>query len=152
VEIVATPEMIQRAAVAAPGLRNFMKDPDSFILESVTLWTRPGNNVDEQVICFGFRSKNGYGGYAHGSAMMRLTGSTDIISRGGTLLECNGGVSDASTDITAEVMAALAGPAPETPADKAKAAQRYADCLKLAVDNPQIACKPVIDDLKKNTK
>jgi len=28
----------------------------------------------------------------------------------------------------------------ESPADKAKKAQQYADCLKLAVDNPQITC------------
>lgn len=34
-------------------------------------------------------------------------------------------------------------PAPqevESPADKAKKAQRYADCLKLALDNPQMTC------------
>jgi len=31
--------------------------------------------------------------------------------------------------------------AEETPADKAKKAQQYADCLKLAVDNPKILCQ-----------
>jgi hypothetical protein len=40
-----------------------------------------------------------------------------------------------------------AAPAPETgpptltPADQAKKAQQYADCLKAAVDNPSIVCK-----------
>jgi hypothetical protein len=38
---------------------------------------------------------------------------------------------------------ASSSPAPqqvESPADKAKQAQQYADCLKLALDNPQIIC------------
>jgi hypothetical protein len=38
---------------------------------------------------------------------------------------------------------ASSSPAPhqiESPADKAKQAQQYADCLKLALENPQIIC------------
>jgi hypothetical protein len=46
-------------------------------------------------------------------------------------------------DITARVKSALAAPAPvtTTPAEQVKRAQAYADCLKLAVDNPAIVCK-----------
>ncbi len=32
-------------------------------------------------------------------------------------------------------------PLPATPAEQAKTAQAYADCLKLAVDNPKIVCR-----------
>lgn len=50
-------------------------------------------------------------------------------------------------NITAEVKAALAPPTPspviqQSPAEQAEQAQQRADCLKLAVKNPSIVCKP----------
>jgi hypothetical protein len=153
--IGATRAIVKRAVDAVPALRDTMKDPDSFVLESVSIVTR-GNHVpnwmdgnthfNDNVICFGFRSKNGYGGYGHESAMLLLEGDGGFLADRGTrgsLLGCNAGKFDAITDLTAEVKTALQPPPPQaqTPEEKAKQAQDYADCLKVAVNNPSIVCK-----------
>jgi hypothetical protein len=60
------------------------------------------------------------------------------------------GTGKLSADVEAQVCTPQAAPAPEptpapeaapSPAEQAKQAQAYADCLKLAVDNPKIVCK-----------
>jgi len=60
------------------------------------------------------------------------------------------GTGKLSADVEAQVCTPQGTPAPEptpspeaapSPAEQAKTAQAYADCLKLAVDNPKIVCQ-----------
>jgi len=54
---------IQRAITYAKVLQSSMRDPDSFVLEAVYL--KPNKKVEPN-ICYQYRAKNAYGGYASG--------------------------------------------------------------------------------------
>lgn len=162
---------VQQAAAAVPQLKEKLRDPDSFVLEHVytasiptikcdSKWCRHKEHVKVDALCFIYRSRNGYGGYAFsGGAVLSLTTIDAPLSdwKDKTLHfyepdergEFHSVMGDevvkacqpkfASGEITDDVKSALASK-PVTPADKAKAAQQYADCLKLAVENPKITC------------
>jgi hypothetical protein len=130
-------------------------------------WTcRHKTKVPVTSICLSFRSHNAYGGYGDsGIAVLRESGVLNVLetdsnplhtdvfhdygakisltTKGEPREPCQ--AKNLTADITAEVKAALNPPAStpvsQTPADQAKQAQQYADCLKLAVDNPNIVCK-----------
>lgn len=53
------------AAIGFLALKKAMRDPDSFVLEGAL--ARPGNDV----VCFTYRAKNGFGGYTNGSAVFK---------------------------------------------------------------------------------
>lgn len=156
---------VQRAANAVPVLRSMMKDPDSFVLERVF---KSGSGPELYSICYMFRAHNSYGGYGDIGIVIQAWGELPEMNKKlkrmykdrviGKLVmdekDAMGGPpmclrilqTPHHVDITAEVKAALAPPpAPAPPAesaeDKAKHAQQYADCLKLAVDNPKVVCK-----------
>ncbi|MGD0793308.1 MAG: hypothetical protein ABR920_16185 [Terriglobales bacterium] len=154
----ADPIAVQRAVTAVPVLRSMMKDPDSFQLESV--YQTKGRNKNQRNdfflgqfdVCFVYRAHNSYGAYSGSEVALQIwsakkmekNGRIIIFDRGEHLGTC--AADNIAVDITAEVKAALAPPpAPAPPADsaedKAKHAQQYADCLKLAVDNPKVVCK-----------
>ena len=150
--VILSPDQIaagvQRAASGVPQLRAAMKDPDSFVLEGVHIKAPNKQGISD--ICYSYRSHNSYGGYS-GTGTARLNSKGVIDAFGSStddefaqaLNSCSLQVQSMTLDITAEVKAALAPPAPPaaTPADKAKWAQQYADCLKAAADNPSIVCK-----------
>jgi hypothetical protein len=66
---------IQRAASGVQTLRSMMKDPDSFILESVFL-TKEKNGYLR--VCYFFRSRNSFGGYT-GTEEAALGGKGVVI-------------------------------------------------------------------------
>jgi hypothetical protein len=116
-------------------------------------------------LCFEFRSHNAMGGYGQPNVAVLISENDGYLLHGdsGKLLvigtteeaETNSGFAvpewskacrskKFDVDITAEVKAALT-PAPTpaaSPAEQAEQAQQRADCLKLAVKNPSIVCKP----------
>ena len=127
-------------------------------------WCKHKVPVTVTNVCFTFRSHNAMGGYGQPSVAI-LVADTDwnlLKDESGRLLVI-GTTEEADNfsgwmapewekgcqskkfvaDITADVKAALAPPTPPAliPADKAKQAQQYADCLKLAADNPNVVCK-----------
>lgn len=53
---------VQRATLGAAALKKAMRDPDSFQLESVEVQ----NNL---TVCYGYRSRNGFGGMSKGYAV-----------------------------------------------------------------------------------
>ncbi|MGO9084140.1 MAG: hypothetical protein ACLQBK_02855 [Candidatus Sulfotelmatobacter sp.] len=154
--------VIQRAAVTVTRIHDKMLDPDSFVLDGV--YTAAGNDIKCEgfgcrhkiktpvtVLCFAFRSHNRMGGYSEGRAYLYPHAKGDDfrifseVSNGefqgydeGWGAPC--GAKQITAEITTEVRAALAPPAVSS-AEQAKRAQRYADCLKLAVDNPNIVCE-----------
>lgn len=145
---------VQRAVNAVPVLRSMMKDPDSFVLEGVYIEAGPKALPGHYEICYAFRAHNSYGGYSGMGVASQNWGECKRCSKNykeGTLEILEGATHNwtpcqakfSHVDITAEVKAALATPAPPTESaeDKAKHAQEYADCLKLAVDNPKVLCK-----------
>ena len=155
--VVLSPEEIasgvQRAVSGVPVLRSAMKDPDSFVLEGV--WLRPPNKQGISDVCYSYRARNSYGGYA-GTGTARLNSQGVIDSFGSSaddemvqvLMACSSFDHPRSLNVTAQVNAILhpVAPAPVTPptltpAEQAKQAQQHADCLKAAVDNPSIVCK-----------
>jgi hypothetical protein len=105
-----TPELVQHAASGVVTLKGMMKDPDSFVLESVSR----DQHLDEEhperagVVCYSFRSHNAMGGFASGSAWMSWKGTVSIFdpTSGGdsfaALLICRH-----QEDITAQVRSAL---------------------------------------------
>jgi hypothetical protein len=148
-----TPEIVQRAAASVATLRSMMRDPDSFVLESVYLRESTDKydkhaNEKPAAFCYFFRSHNAMGGYGDtGEALLDEKGKLRVWSLEEQrhlfyeTMACT--PKRRLADITAEVKAALNPPMPtQAPEDKAKQAQKYADCLKLAVDNPSIICKP----------
>lgn len=150
--VVLTPDQIasgiQRAAKGIPILRSAMKDPDSFVLEGVHLKAPNKEGISD--VCYSYRAHNSYGGYSGtGTARLNSKGIVDAFGSSTdddfaqAMNSCSLRVQSITLDITAEVKAALASPAPPavTPAESARQAQAYADCLKLAVDNPKIVCK-----------
>lgn len=156
---VATPETVQRAASAVPALRGMMRDPDSFVLEAVYLRESSNklsqkHNNDAPEFCYFFRSHNAMGGYGDtGEAWLDEKGKLQIFDVDGKLggsavyagmMTCT--PKRRLADITAEVKTALNPPPPPpsalTPEEQVKRAQQYADCVKAAVNNPAIVCKP----------
>jgi hypothetical protein len=141
---------VERAANAVPTLHSMMKDPDSFVLERV-LVAEPNKKHPEKPrdLCFFFRAHNSMGGYGDtGRAWMNSKGKLSVFDPSGGEQLAAGIICNPKhqTDITADVKTALAPPAPparpeESAEDKAKHAQQYADCLKVAVSNPSIVCK-----------
>jgi hypothetical protein len=144
-------EKIMSRAVAGVGLlRPLLKDPDS--LQVVGVYLRDSKNQGGVVeVCYLFRAHNSFGGYSGelGEAILRNEGM-EIVEDAG---RPHGKVSNIidpcrpnarTADITTSVLAALNRPATPvmqgTPAEQAKRAQQYADCLKLAVDNPSVVC------------
>jgi hypothetical protein len=153
-----TPEVVKRATDGVPVLRSLMKDPDSFVLESVYLRESTNklsqkHNNDAPEFCYFFRSHNSMGGYGNtGEALLNEKGQIEILvdneptDRSGIyfgMMTCT--PARRLADITVEVKAALNPPAPSqtalTPEEQAEKAQQRADCLKLAVNNPSIVCK-----------
>jgi hypothetical protein len=153
-----TPEVVKRAAAAVPVLRGMMRDPDSFVLEAVYLrestnkYSQKHNNDDPE-FCYFFRSHNAMGGYGDtGEAQLDEKGHLQIFDANDreqskvyiAMMACT--PKRRLADITAEVKTALNPPRPTpsalTPEEQAKRAQQYADCLKVAVNNPSIVCKP----------
>ena len=151
-----TPEMVHRAADAVPLLRSMMRDPDSFVLEGVYLRESTHKNEkkhanDAPEFCFFFRSHNAYGGYGDtGEALMDEKGTLRIWSLEEQrhlyyeMMACT--PKRRLADITTQVNEVL-HPAPpvasaSTPEEQAAKAQQYADCLKAAVNNHSIVCKP----------
>lgn len=63
------PANIKRAATGAVTLRGMMKDPDSFVLESVFLQKPNKHGVSD--VCYFYRSHNSFGGYG-GTGEARL--------------------------------------------------------------------------------
>lgn len=151
-----TPEVVKRAAGAVPVLRSMMKDPDSFVLEAVYLRESTNkysqkHNEDAPEFCYFFRSHNSYGGYGNtGEALLNAKGQIEVLvdneptDRSGIyygMMTCTS--KRRLADITVEVKTELNPPAPAlTPEEQAERAQQRADCLKLAVKNPSIVCKP----------
>ena len=153
-----TPEVVKRAANAVPILRSMMKDPDSFVLETVYLrestnkYSQKHNN-DPPEFCYFFRSHNSMGGYGNtGEALLNEKGQIEILvdneptDHSGVyygMMTCS--PKRRLADITAEVKTALNSPASSaptlTPEEQAEQAQQRADCLKLALKNPSIVCK-----------
>lgn len=70
---VAIKSAPQRAATGAASLRSAMRDPDSFILEVARVIK------DTATVCYVYRSKNGFGGYVRGLALLPATGY-DVIT------------------------------------------------------------------------
>lgn len=147
--VILSPEEIavgvQRAVKGVPLLRSAMKDPDSFVLEGVHM--RAPNKQGISDICYSYRARNSFGGYS-GTGTARLNSKDvvdDFVSRdnGVGVFGCSLAAQAMMLDITTQVKSALAGSTSvtTTPAEQAKRAQAYADCLKLAVDNPAIVCK-----------
>ncbi len=156
-----TPEVVKRAADAVGVLRSLMKDPDSFVLESVYLRESTNkfsqkHNTDPPEFCFFYRSHNSMGGYGNtGEALLNEKGKIEILvddrptDHSGIyygMMTCT--PKRRLADITADVKTALNPPAPAAPAapkltpeQEAEQAQQRADCLKLAVKNPSITCK-----------
>ena len=140
---------VQRSVARLPALRDAMKDPDSFVLESVHIKSPHKDAVPD--ICYAYRSRNSFGGYDRGTARLNSKDNLDAFYSSSEADEygiheamnpCSARVRSEALDITAAVKAALLpAPATTSPADRAKQAQAYADCLKLAVDNPKIVCK-----------
>jgi hypothetical protein len=136
----------QRAANAVPALRASMKDPDSFVLEGVfIMFFKHDNGIPS--FCYVYRAHNSYGGYSD-SEVARLSIHGELTAFGkadDSFNMCAQDMWRRYLNITKEVKAALNPPAPVappvSPADAAKKAQQYADCLKAAVDNPSIVCK-----------
>lgn len=123
-------------------------------------WCRHRERVSVDAVCLIYRARNGFGGYARsGAAVLPLTvidaphsvwkdkdlhlydsderGEFHSIIGDEQVKACQPKYS--TGEITDQVKAFLA-PKPQSAADKAKAAQQYADCLKLAADNPKIVC------------
>jgi hypothetical protein len=147
--VILSPEEIavgvQRAVKGVPLLRSAMKDPDSFVLEGVHM--RAPNKQGISDICYSYRARNSFGGYS-GTGTARLNSKDvvdDFVSRdnGVGVFGCSLAAQAMMLDITTQVKSALAGSTSvtTTPAEQAKRAQAYADCLKLAVDNSAIVCK-----------
>jgi len=63
------------------------------------------------------------------------------VAKTNTNALCGTGKLPADVEAQACTPQASNGPAAPSPAEQAKKAQAYADCLKLAVDNPKIVCK-----------
>ena len=154
----ATPEVVKRAADGVVVLRSLMKDPDSFVLESVYLRESTNkfsqkHNSDPPEFCYFYRSHNSMGGYGNtGEALLNEKGKIEILvddkptDHSGIyygMMTCS--PKRRLADITAEVKTALNPPAPPpptlTPEEQAEQAQQRADCLKLALKNPSIVCK-----------
>jgi hypothetical protein len=132
-----------------------MKDPESFVLESVYLRESTNkysqkHNSDSPEFCYFFRSHNSMGGYGNtGEAFLNEKGQIEILVDNEPTDHCGVyyGMMTCTpkrrlADITAEVKIALNPPAPTLkPEEQAEQAQQRADCLKLAVNNPSIVCK-----------
>lgn len=59
---------VQRAALGAKALKNSMRNPDSFKLESALV-------IDETfAVCYEYRSQNGFGGMNRGQAVLARDG------------------------------------------------------------------------------
>ena len=106
------------------------------------------NQLGTTDFCFEYHSKNSFGGYGGGTAITvdfkKRIGNTAAV----TIVDFKKKLAIVeSTDpqgcTAADWVPVPPAPAPAavTPAEQAKAAQAYADCLKLAVDNPKIVCK-----------
>lgn len=153
-----TAEVVKRTAGGVSVLRSMMKDPDSFVLESVYLRESTNkysqkHNTDAPEFCYFFRSHNSMGGYGNtGEALLNEKGQIELLvdneptDRSGVyygMMTCT--PKRRLADITAEVKTALNPPAPIaptlTPEEQAEQAQQRADCLKLAVKNPSIVCR-----------
>ncbi len=152
---------ISQATDVIAKIRSRMLDPDSFVLDAVHTaegtMRQKKDRIRVTVLCFAYRSRNHMNGYSEGRAYLK-GGDLQLFSVTPDVAETLGVPGyDAESgwfrgpcqtkhftgDITAEVKTALAPSAPTTvsPADAAKQAQQYADCLKAAVDNPSIVCK-----------
>lgn len=82
---------IQRVSAAVPELRSMMKDPDSFVLESVfttstpvivceTKWCRHKEHVLVPSVCLTVRAHNSYGGYGDsGMAVLTESGRLSVL-------------------------------------------------------------------------
>lgn len=161
-DTAATADIVAQAATAVTKIQASMLDPDSFRVDSIK--TADGNlikcsgfgcrhkeKIPVTVLCFSFRSHNRMGGYSEGRAYLKGDNLQIFQSLGeyGEVLGYDEGwdapcrANHITGDITAEVKAALAPPSQpaQSPEDKAKQAQDYADCMKVAVNNPAIVCK-----------
>jgi hypothetical protein len=153
-----TPEVVQRAAAAVPNLRGMMRDPDSFVLEQVFLresTDKYAKDVNSQppAFCYFFRSHNAMGGYGDtGEAVLDSKGKLDILDANDpnrskvyiAMMTCTPKrrLADITTQVS-EVLHPTPKPeAPQTPEEQAQKAQQYADCMKAAVNNASIVCKP----------
>lgn len=65
---------VQRAANGAVVLKNLMRDPDSFKLESALVVRHTG------AVCYQYRAKNGFGGITGSMAVLAGNGSTFLTS------------------------------------------------------------------------
>ncbi len=136
-------------------LRASMKDPSSFVLDATysKTYTLEEQTKDASYVpkkdktmkawimahvgltdyCFEYHAKNSYGAYNREAEFTGFNNAgVQVLSLSGD--SCNRpGLNFKLVSVTA--------PTAATAADKAKQAQKYADCLKLAVDNPTIVCK-----------
>lgn len=156
-----TPEVVQRAVAGVSDLRGMMRDPDSFVLEQVFLRESTDKyakdaNSQPPAFCYFFRSHNAMGGYGYtGEAVLDSKGKLDILDANDPnrskvyidMMTCT--QKRRLADITTQVNEALhrtpkseAPAAPLTLAEQAQKAQQYADCMKAAVNNASIVCKP----------
>jgi hypothetical protein len=148
--VVLSPEQINlsvtRAVAGISALRSAMLDPDSFVLENVTVKAPNKQGVID--VCYTFRSHNRMGGYASsGTARLNSKDIIDMIvneDMANSLFNpCFLDLQAHTLSIFTQVKAVLNAPSPtaQTPEEQAKQAQQYADCLKVAVNNPSIVCK-----------
>lgn len=123
-------------------------------------WCRHKEHVIVAALCFIYRSRNSYGGYGFsGGAVLPLEIVDAHLSQwkdkslhlyeqdnrgefhsffGDELVKgCQ--PKYATGEVTEEVNSYM-HPKPPMPEARANAAQQYADCLKLAVDNPRVSC------------
>jgi len=145
----AQEKILTRAVDGVSLLKPKLKDPDSLQIANVFL--RDSKNQGGVVeICYLFRAHNSFGGYGGelGEAILRNDG-VEIVEDAGRPTGRVTNIIDPcrpnarTADITKDVLAALSAPplvAQGTPVQQAKRAQQYADCLKVAVDNPSVVC------------
>ncbi len=62
----------QRAVAGAKTLRGMMRDPDSFRLADVHIIAE--DQKASGAVCYQYRSKNGFGGYTQGQAVLTVKG------------------------------------------------------------------------------
>jgi hypothetical protein len=165
---VMTPAEYTSLDARITELRAAMKDPDSFIVETVYYHFNNPINARETALasrwcgghsftekgtaecidrknaetakvantvnlCIEYRAKNSYGGYGKDAAI-----AISNVRYVNTPLQISCGQ---ATQGYWTLVPPAPAPASATPADLAKQAQAYADCLKVAVDNPTVVCK-----------
>ena len=140
--------VVQRAVTAVPVLHSMMRDPDSFVLESVfttttsvvlcETWTcRHKSKVPVDSVCFTFRSRNAYGGYGDsGFAVIRRSGQVSVLSsddsKYGRSMMIDGGAKLSLTELSD----------PMHPCEAKDVTKDITAAVKLALNPPLVSALP----------